>query len=258
EAKVEHLSDDDLRVLDYGSWLPGLEDGIAPHPAGMGPPLKGGGGGGFAPAVLKGGVATRSRALGVHRRAPHVWHEQRAQHSGAGRPVVIEKLTKFTGARPESLTPGEYTQLTGRAGRRGIDDVGYAIVLWSPLVPFDQVAGLAGTRTYALTSSFRPTYNMAANLVRRYPPDVAHHLLNLSFAQYRADSDVVRLEAQLERIRDGVAEARAAARCDLGDVEEYRGLLRVSEESGGRRHAFGAEVVAALDRVKPGDVLVVP
>ena len=70
-------------------------------------------------------------------------------------------------------------------------------------MPFEQVAGLAGARSYALTSSFRPTYNMAANLVRRYPPDLAHHLLNLSFAQYRADSDVVRLEAQLERIGGG-------------------------------------------------------
>jgi ATP-dependent RNA helicase HelY len=171
---------------------------------------------------------------------------------------VIEKLTKFTGERHEFLTPGEYTQLTGRAGRRGIDDVGYAIVLWSPFVPFDQVAGLAGTRTYALTSSFRPTYNMAANLVRRYPPDVAHHLLNLSFAQYRADSDVVRLEAQLERTRAAVAEAEAATRCERGDIEEYRALLRASEDSGRPRHGHTGDVLAALDRVKPGDVLVVP
>src|SRR5260370_27282458 len=130
------------------------------------------------------------------------------------RSVVIERLTKFTGERHEFLTPGEYTQLTGRAGRRGIDDVGFAIVLWSPFVPFDQVAGLAGTRTYALTSSFRPTYNMAANLVRRYPPDTAHHLLNLSFAQYRADSDVVRLETQLERVHELLAEAQSAVPCE--------------------------------------------
>ncbi len=79
-------------------------------------------------------------------------------------------------------------------------------------MPFDQVAGLAGARTYALTSSFRPTYNMAANLVRRYPPDVAHHLLNLSFAQYRADADVVRLETQIERTAAALAEATEAAR----------------------------------------------
>src|SRR4029078_13688756 len=89
--------------------------------------------------------------------------------------------------RHEFLTPGEYTQLTGRAGRRGIDDLGYAAVLWNPYVPFDQVASLASTRSYALQSSFRPTYNMAANLVRRYPPDVAHHLLNLSLRPDQGD-----------------------------------------------------------------------
>src|SRR5256885_13058868 len=118
------------------------------------------------------------------------------------RSVVIETLSKFTGERHEFLTPGEYTQLTGRAGRRGIDDLGYAAVLWNPYVPFDQVASLASTRSYALASSFRPTYNMAANLVRRYPPDVAHHLLNLSFAQYGADKEIVRLERHLERSRE--------------------------------------------------------
>ena len=118
------------------------------------------------------------------------------------RSVVIEKLSKFTGERHEFLTPGEYTQLTGRAGRRGIDEVGYAIVCWSPFVPFEQVASLASRRTYALRSSFRPTYNMAANLVRRYPADVAHHLLNLSFAQFQADRDIVSLERQLERSRE--------------------------------------------------------
>src|ERR1700680_2561726 len=148
------------------------------------------------------------------------------------RTVVIEKLTKFTGERDEFLTPGEDTQRTGRAGRRGIDEVGHAVVLWSPFVPFDQVAGLAGTRTYALTSSFRPTYNMAANLVRRYPADQAHHLLNLSFAQYRADADVVRLETELERSAAMVAEARAKALCELGDIEEYRRLAAATRAAG--------------------------
>jgi ATP-dependent RNA helicase HelY len=243
EAHVETLSDDDLRVLDYNNWIGGLEAGLAAHHAGMVPPFKEAVEACFAAGLVKVVFATETLSLGINMPA---------------RSVVIEKLTKFTGERHEFLTPGEYTQLTGRAGRRGIDEVGYAIVLWSPFVPFDQVAGLAGTRSYALTSSFRPTYNMAANLVRRYPPDVAHHLLNLSFAQYRADSDVVRLEAQLERARAMVVEAQAAARCDRGDIEEYRALLRAAEEPGRHRHAGSVEVLAALDQVKPGDVLVVP
>jgi len=243
EAHVETLTDEDLRVLDYGNWVSGLEAGFAAHHAGMVPPFKEAVEACFAAGLVKVVFATETLSLGINMPA---------------RSVVIEKLTKFTGERHEFLTPGEYTQLTGRAGRRGIDEVGYAIVLWSPFVPFDQVAGLAGTRTYALTSSFRPTYNMAANLVRRYPPDVAHHLLNLSFAQYRADSDVVRLEAQLERTREAAAEALAAAKCDRGDIDEYRTLARATEEPGRHRHAFTGDVLAALDRVKPGDVLVVP
>src|SRR3546814_20597268 len=108
------------------------------------------------------------------------------------RSVVIERLSKFTGERRELLTPGEYTQLTGRAGRRGIDEVGHAIVLWSPFVPFAQVANLASSRTYALRPAFRPTYNMAANLVRRYAPAEDPHLPHLSFATFPAARAAVR------------------------------------------------------------------
>ena len=238
EAKVDTLSDADLAVLDYGSWLSALEAGFAAHHAGLVPPFKEAVEACFAAALVKVVFATETLSLGINMPA---------------RSVVIEKLTKFTGERHEPLTPGEYTQLTGRAGRRGIDDVGYAVVLWSPFVPFDQVAGLASTRTYALSSSFRPTYNMAANLVRRYPADVAHHLLNLSFAQFRADADVVRLEAQLERSSEALATAAAAAACERGDVEEYRRLLRAP-----RRSRADGPVADTLRRVKPGDVLVVP
>lgn len=243
EAHTDGLTDEDLEILAYGTWLNGLEAGFAAHHAGLVPPFKEAVEACFAAGLVKAVFATETLSLGINMPA---------------RTVVIEKLTKFTGERHEFLTPGEYTQLTGRAGRRGIDEVGYAVVLWSQFVPFEQVAGLVGARTFALTSSFRPTYNMAANLVRRYPPDQAHHLLNLSFAQYRADADVVRLETQLERSQRAVAEAQAAAECSRGDVAEYRRMLRVSEESSHQRPSMGPEVIAALERVRPGDILVVP
>ena len=116
--------------------------------------------------------------------------------------VVIEDLWKFQGERHELVTPGEYTQLTGRAGRRGIDALGHAVVVYQRQVPFERVAGLAATRTYDLTSSFRPSYNMAVNLVRNYTPEQAHHMLNSSFAQFLADRGVVALErAQTARSR---------------------------------------------------------
>ncbi|MGH9280893.1 MAG: DEAD/DEAH box helicase [Acidimicrobiales bacterium] len=237
EAKTELLSDEDLAVLGYGRWLAGLEAGLAAHHAGLVPPFKEAVEAAFAAGLLKVVFATETLALGINMPA---------------RSVVIEKLSKFTGERHEFLTPGEYTQLTGRAGRRGIDEVGYAIVLWSPYVPFDQVAGLASTRTYTLTSSFRPTYNMAVNLVRRYPPEPAHHLLNLSFAQYRADRDVVRLEAQLEKSEKLLEAARHDAECERGDVASYRDALRAAD----RRHGEETpDVAGALARVRLGDVI---
>jgi ATP-dependent RNA helicase HelY len=238
ERHVDTLSDGDLDLLGYGSWIAGLEAGFAAHHAGMVPPMKEAVEEAFAAGLVKVVFATETLSLGINMPA---------------RTVVIEKLSKFTGERHEFLTPGEYTQLTGRAGRRGIDDLGYAAVLWNPYVPFDQVASLASTRSYALQSSFRPTYNMAANLVRRYPADVAHHLLNLSFAQYGADKEIVRLERHLERSRELLAGHRDAARCDRGDVEEYRALLRNrAERRQATRSGGGA---ATFDALKPGDVI---
>jgi ATP-dependent RNA helicase HelY len=239
ERHLETLSDTDLELLGYSSWMAGLEAGFAAHHAGMVPPMKEAVEEAFAAGLVKVVFATETLSLGINMPA---------------RTVVIEKLSKFTGERHEFLTPGEYTQLTGRAGRRGIDDLGYAAVLWNPYVPFDQVASLASTRSYALQSSFRPTYNMAANLVRRYPPDVAHHLLNLSFAQYGADKEIVRLERHLERSAELLASHRQAAHCERGDVEEYRALLRNRVE---RRQAArgGSGGAAGFDALKPGDVI---
>ncbi|MFL6204772.1 MAG: DEAD/DEAH box helicase [Acidimicrobiales bacterium] len=246
DERTAALADADLDVLDFDRFLAGLEMGVAAHHAGMVPPFKEAVEACFTEGLTKAVFATETLALGVNMPA---------------RSVVIERLTKFSGERRELLTPGEYTQLTGRAGRRGIDEVGYAIVLWSPFVPFEQVAALASSRTYALRSAFRPTYNMAANLVRRYQPDQAHHLLNLSFAQFQADKAVVRLETRIERQHTRLARLRAEARCERGDVEEYRALRAAAQRSReGARSAGGRGAVdrtfAALTRLTPGDVLV--
>lgn len=240
DAHLEGLTDDDLDALGWHEWISGLEAGFAAHHAGLVPPMKEAVEEAFAAGLAKVVYATETLSLGINMPA---------------RTVVIEKLSKFTGQRHEFLTPGEYTQLVGRAGRRGIDSIGYAVVCWNPFVPFDQVAGLASRRTYALASSFRPTYNMAANLVRRYPPDVAHHLLNLSFAQYRTDRDVVAMERQLERVRSAYQRARTAAHGDgEGDIDEYR-RLRTELEQERRERGSGRRVADALGRLRPGDVV---
>jgi ATP-dependent RNA helicase HelY len=237
DARLEGLADDDLAVLGYGQFLAQLEAGIAAHHAGMVPAFKEAVEACFVEGLIKVVFATETLAVGVNMPA---------------RTVVIEKLTKFTGDRHDTLTAGEYTQLTGRAGRRGIDEEGHAVVLWSPFVPFEQVAALAASRTFHLRSAFRPTYNMAANLVGTYDSEQAHHLLNLSYAQYQADRDVVRIEARLERVRANLAEARRQAESPYGDIWDYR---RAVDAIRARRRGRNDLVAVGIARLRPGEVV---
>ena len=239
ESHVEDLSDEDLGVLDYGRWLDSLERGIASHHAGLVPPFKEAVEQCFVEGLVRIVFATETLALGINMPA---------------RTVVIDKLTKFTGEGHEFLTPAQYTQLTGRAGRRGIDNHGNAVVLWSPFVTFEDVATLAASRSFRLTSSFRPTYNMAANLVRRYDAGEAHRLLGNSFAQYQADADVAREEHRLAGQIEKLERLRSDASCDLGDVLSYKAAL--ARERGVRTPGSGGSYIErALATLKPGDVL---
>ena len=95
-------------------------------------------------------------------------------------------------------------------------------MLWSPFVRFDQVAELAMSRSFHLRSAFRPTYNMAANLVRTYDAQTARQLLTLSFAQFQADRDVVRIERRLQRQRERLHGLLEEATSPFGDIDEYR------------------------------------
>ena len=241
DARLGAIDPADLAVLGYSTFLGQLEAGVAAHHAGMVPPFKEVVEACFVEGLVKVVFATETLAVGINMPA---------------KTVVIEKLTKFTGDHHAFLTPGEYTQLTGRAGRRGMDDLGYAVVLWSPFVPFDQVAALASSRTFHLNSAFRPTYNMAANLVRSYTSERAHHLLNLSFAQYQADGDVVRIEARLDRRQTHLADLLERARSPFGDIDEYRREMKgfTPPVPGG---AVGRDdlVTLAMMKLRPGDVI---
>ena len=150
EARCADIPDEDLRVLGYHEWLAGLERGVAAHHAGMLPTFKEVVEELFVRGLVKAVFATETLALGINMPA---------------RSVVLERLVKWNGETHADVTPGEYTQLTGRAGRRGIDVEGHAVVVWQPGLEPAALGGLASTRTYPLRSSFRPSYNMAVNLV---------------------------------------------------------------------------------------------
>jgi ATP-dependent RNA helicase HelY len=181
DRRCAELPESDLVVLGYHEWREGLLRGLAAHHAGLLPVFRHTVEELFTAGLVKAVFATETLALGINMPA---------------RTVVLERLVKYNGEQHAPLTPGEYTQLTGRAGRRGIDVEGHAVVLWQPndasVDPAD-VAGLASTRTFPLRSSFAPSYNMTINLVQHMGPEQAHRLLERSFAQYQADRSVVGL-----------------------------------------------------------------
>lgn len=185
EQGAARLEAADLRALGYDRWLAALEKGVAAHHAGLVPAFKEVVEQLFCDGLVKLVFATETLSLGINMPA---------------RTVVLDSLTKFTGEGHELMLPGEFTQLTGRAGRRGIDEVGHGVVLHSPYVPFERAASIAELGSHPLRSNFRPTYNMAVNLVANYPRRQAERLLAASFAQFRLKgARVVRSSPGLER-----------------------------------------------------------
>jgi ATP-dependent RNA helicase HelY len=248
EARTTGIPDEDRHVLGYHEWLEALQRGIAAHHAGMLPTFKEVVEELFVKGLVKAVFATETLALGINMPA---------------RSVVLEKLVKWNGETHADLTAGEYTQLTGRAGRRGIDVEGHAVVLWHQGFDAAHLAGLAGTRTYPLRSSFKPSYNMAVNLVGQVGRHRSRELLETSFAQFQADRSVVGLTRQVQRNEEGLAGYHEAMTCHLGDFAEYGHLRRalkdreteLAREGVAQRRAAAAK---SLEKLKPGDIIVVP
>ncbi len=230
------LSDDERRALDFDGFVDLVSSGVAPHHAGLVPAFKEMVEEAFTGGLIKVVFATETLAVGINMPA---------------RTVVIDKLTRYTGERHVPLKPSDFTQLTGRAGRRGIDTIGHAVTVWSPFVSLDEVARYATNKTFTLTSAFRPTYNMTVNLVRTHSEREVRHLLNLSFAQFQSNSNVVAIQSRLERRRQALEVAIEKAESPFGDIWAYR-----------RAKGYGVDAPtrAANDRLlwdglAPGDVL---
>ncbi|GMA93267.1 hypothetical protein GCM10025881_39920 [Pseudolysinimonas kribbensis] len=185
--------------------------GVAAHHAGLLPAFKEIIEELFQRKLLKVVFATETLALGVNMPA---------------RTVVLEKLEKFNGEARVPITPGEYTQLTGRAGRRGIDVEGHAVIQWIGGLDPAAVASLASRRSYPLVSSFRPTYNMAVNLIEQFGRERTREILESSFAQFQADRAVVDLARRLREQEKSLEAYAEAMRCHLGDFAEYATLRR--------------------------------
>ena len=248
EERVQSLPDEDLGILGYWEFVEGLSRGFAAHHAGMLPTFREIVEELFTAGRIRAVFATETLALGINMPA---------------RTVVIERLVKFNGESHVDVTPAEYTQLTGRAGRRGIDIEGHAVVLWSRGLDPESVAGLASTRTYPLRSSFQPTYNMAVNLVRSVGRERARSILESSFAQFQADRAVVGFVRTVRRNEEALAGYAESMQCDLGDFQEYAALrneIRHLEKEGARQRSASLKAAAAvsLESLRIGDIIRIP
>ncbi|WIM68833.1 RNA helicase [Corynebacterium breve] len=256
---VEGIPEEDLAVLNFRQLRTAWSRGFAAHHAGMLPGFRHIVEELFVKGLVRTVFATETLALGINMPA---------------RTVVLEKLVKFNGEAHVDLTPGQYTQLTGRAGRRGIDVLGNAVVQWAPAMDPRAVAGLASTRTYPLISTFSPGYNMAVNLLAMNGYDESLRLIEKSFAQFQADGSVVnevreieRAEAKVEKLRAQLnerIEAFAPPSDDAAEeLVEYLDLRRdlSDAEKEGKRSAIEdrqQETAKILGRLQVGEVIALP
>jgi ATP-dependent RNA helicase HelY len=248
EERIRSLADEDLGVLGYWDFVEGLTRGFAAHHAGMLPTFREIVEELFTAGRIRAVFATETLALGINMPA---------------RSVVLERLVKFNGETHADITPAEYTQLTGRAGRRGIDIEGHAVVLYNRGLDPLAVGGLASTRTYPLRSSFHPTYNMAVNLVGQVGREAARDLLETSFAQFQADRAVVGMAVTVKRNEEALAGYAKSMTCHLGDFSSYAALrneIRDVEKEAAKARSAGrrAEAAISLEKLRPGDVIKIP
>lgn len=203
------LTREDLKTLHFSQFRYALEEGFAAHHAGMIALFKQIVERLFEEGLIKCVFATETLALGINMPA---------------RSVVVEKLEKYNGTGIVPLTPGEYTQLTGRAGRRGIDTIGNAIVVDHRDFKPETAVALSSKRVYPLHSSFKATFNMAVNLLNSSDYETARDTLDHSFAQWEANESAWDFEARIDKLRKAIAGYEEAMGNDAGDMVE---LLRI-------------------------------
>ncbi|WP_242357122.1 DEAD/DEAH box helicase [Bifidobacterium pseudolongum] len=224
------LTHDDLKTLHFARFRHALEEGFAAHHAGMVALFKQIVERLFEEGLIKVVFATETLALGINMPA---------------RSVVIEKLEKYDGTGIVGLTPGEYTQLTGRAGRRGIDTIGNAVVVDHRGFTPETAVALSSKRVYPLHSSFKPTFNMAVNLLNTSDYETARITLDHSFAQWEANESAWQIEARIDALTAALAGYAEAMTCEYGDfVDLLRIRMQLNELQKNERRKLKHEVFA--------------
>ena len=106
------------------------------------------------------------------------------------RSTVISSISKRTDNGHRTLTPSEFLQMSGRAGRRGMDEIGYVTIVGTPFQTPEEVAELVLSDANPLESKFSPNYSMVLNLLQRFSLEEAKELVLKSFGYYSSNSRI--------------------------------------------------------------------
>lgn len=106
------------------------------------------------------------------------------------RSTVISSISKRTDNGHRTLTPSEFLQMSGRAGRRGMDEIGYVVIVGTPFQTPEEVAELVLSDANPLESKFSPSYSMVLNLLQRFTLEEAKELVLKSFGYFSSNSRI--------------------------------------------------------------------
>lgn len=212
QVKIEKAIDEYLaeNLYLYGNPLIDLiKKGVAPHHAGMLPALKNLVERLFQEGLIKVVFATETLAAGINMPA---------------RTTIISSISKRTDDGHRLLTANEFLQMSGRAGRRGMDEIGYVVIIGTPFQTPDEVYNLATSKSNPLESKFAPCYSMVLNLLQRFNIDEAKELILKTFGYFSSTDRLSPLQNELERYKDSISEMKNF-RCDYNltsdDMKEF-------------------------------------
>lgn len=203
---VDEFTRDNPNIASHPH-IPYLFEGMSVHHAGMLPSWKGMVEKLFQKGLLKVVFATETLAAGINMPA---------------RSTVISSIHKRSDEGHRELRASEFLQMSGRAGRRGMDDVGHVVVLHNPFEPVEDASKLATAHADPLSSRFTPSYGMVLNLLERHTIDDARDLIERSFGQFLINNQLEPLyeqklswESELERMQGPLCPA------EIGDLSLY-------------------------------------
>lgn len=215
ERRLTQIIDEyivDNPYLAKSKHLEYLYHGVAAHHAGLLPGWKGLIEKLFQQGLIKVIFATETLAAGINMPA---------------RTTIISSISKRTDDGHRVLTPSEYLQMSGRAGRRGMDEVGYVITIGDAYHPPEEIAELASSAANPLESRFTPKYSMVMNLLQRFSVEEARELILKSFGYYTSVERLKPLHTELESIHDTIEDIKhfdCAYKLKEEDVREYNKL----------------------------------